>query len=480
MSDTEHITRRTTLKSMGAVSAAAVFSSVPAQAADQAIKPPQPMSDIRQHLFDKVFRTPFIDTHEHLLEERQRLQGTSHNRVPCDDFALLLTHYIDSDLMSSGMTAQDYGQLRSPNVDPQTKWKLLATHWPAVRNTGYGQAVELSMSQLYDVPELNEQTIGKIIKGYQAVRRPGFYLKILKEMALIESCQVNSLGGPFGKSDMPEFLMQDIGINGMITGPNAEYEKPTGMTVQSLGQWYKVIDWWFDTYGDYAVAVKSQLAYSRGIDFKRVPTSTAGPIFKKRTEKLSVSSVEKKQLEDHLFWYAVEKATEKDLPIKLHTGYYAGLNSMPLARLIHNAGSACELCQAGPQCRFVFMHICYPYYEEILSVAKQWSNAYIDMCWSWIINPIAAKDFLKKYLVTAPANKIFTFGGDFMQVEPVLGHAIIARRGIAQALSELVEEGWVSLDRALQLADMVMHENATAVFNLKDKTRRLKQAPWKT
>ena len=61
------------------------------------------------------------------------------------------------------------------------------------------------------------------------------------------------------------------------------------------------------------------------------------------------------------------------------------------------------------------MHICYPYYyEELIAVDKQCTNAYVDMCWAWIITPLAAKDFLKKYLVTAPANKIFTFGGDFL------------------------------------------------------------------
>ena len=124
------------------------------------------------------------------------------------------------------------------------------------------------------------------------------------------------------------------------------------------------------------------------------------------------------------------------------------------------------------------MHICYPYYEELLSVAKHYTNAYIDMCWSWIINPIAAKDFLKKYLVTAPANKILTFGGDYIPVEPVLGHAVVARRGIALALSELVEEGWLSLDRTDELADMIMHDNARRIFNLPEKTKKLKAVHW--
>jgi hypothetical protein len=100
------------------------------------------------------------------------------------------------------------------------------------------------------------------------------------------------------------------------------------------------------------------------------------------------------------------------------------------------------------------------------------------MCWSWIINPVAAKDFLKKYLVTAPANKILTFGGDYIPVEPVLGHAAIARRGIALALSELVEEGWMSLAGALELTDAIMHQNARMIFNLHEKTKILEQVKW--
>ena len=94
------------------------------------------------------------------------------------------------------------------------------------------------------------------------------------------------------------------------------------------------------------------------------------------------------------------------------------------------------------------------------------------------MNPVAAKDFLKKYLVTAPANKVLTFGGDYVVVEPVLGHATMARRGISLALSELVEEGWLSLDNALELTDPIMHGNARSLFNLDKKTQALKNIKW--
>ena len=100
------------------------------------------------------------------------------------------------------------------------------------------------------------------------------------------------------------------------------------------------------------------------------------------------------------------------------------------------------------------------------------------MCWAWIVNPIAAKDFLKKCLVTVPANKVLTFGADYVCVENVVGHAILARRGITLALSELVEEGWFQVDDAMELIEPLMHGNARQLFNLQEKETVLKQAPW--
>jgi uncharacterized protein len=86
------------------------------------------------------------------------------------------------------------------------------------------------------------------------------------------------------------------------------------------------------------------------------------------------------------------------------------------------------------------------------------------MCWSWSINPFAAKDFLKKFILTVPNNKIFTFGGDEKIVENIIGHAFLARKGITQALTELVTENWITLNEALDLVDNLMHKNAEKFF----------------
>jgi predicted TIM-barrel fold metal-dependent hydrolase len=482
MKNKDLISRRATLKGMGGISALAFFGAEQAHAADEtsaAGNTISPSSDVRKKIFQKVSRTPFIDTHEHLIDENERLTGTSHPFIKCDDWAEVFCNYLAADMQSAGMPEDARTKFMSPKVDPLEKWTLLKPYWPAIKNTGYGLAVRIAVKNLYGVDDVSDKTISKIQAGYENVRRAGFYKHILTDLAKIESCQVNYIDNPFKESSTPDFLMQDICIWKMFEGPDIEQcSKRPGIKVASLSDWHKVIDWWFDKYGKYAVAAKSLNAYSRKMNYDKVTAEQVAPLFKKKLDGQTLAPPEKKMLEDHLFWYSVDKATTANLPVKLHTGYHAGNDYMPLDWVKSNPASATDLCRMSPKTKFVFMHISYPYYEEMISVAKHYNYAYIDMCWAWLINPVASKDFLKKFLVTAPANKILTFGGDYVIVEPVLGHAALARQGISLALSELVEEGWLSLDNALELTDPIMHENARALFDLNEKTKLLKNVKW--
>lgn len=487
MKSTSRISRRSSLKTLGALGALATVGApgaAPAQSPERVADSPAAPArarDVPEQLAGLVSQTPFIDTHEHLVEERLRLDYRPSGLLPCDDWALLFSHYLNSDLLTAGMPEEDLKGFLNPGGDVLEKWRLLAPWWPAVKHTGYGQAVALTMEKLYGVNGLSEQTVAEVQAGYERVRKPGFYAQVLREVAGVESCQVNSITGrPFEESDQPELLQQDLSIVGMFAGPNiAQYARPAGVEVKDLSDWHGVIRWWFERYGDYAVAVKSQNAYSRDIDYARVPAEEAAPVFKDALEKAPVAPERRKLLEDHLFWYAVDQATARNLPVKLHTGYYAGQNYMPLERLSANAASAARLCRLSPDTQFVFMHIGYPYYEEMLAVAKHYTNAFVDMCWAWIINPVGSQDFLKKFLLTAPANKLFPFGGDYIPVEPVVGHAGLARRGIVLALNDLVREGWMKADDALALVEPLMRGNATRFFRLSAKLAALRQAPWK-
>lgn len=233
----------------------------------------------------------------------------------------------------------------------------------------------------------------------------------------------------------------------------------TGKQPTTLEEWLAVIDFYFATYGPRAVAVKCQIAYSRALDFAPVAKAHASRLFLHHVGKVghSLGSEDLKALQDFLFRYCVGKAGECGLPVKLHTGYLAGYGKMQIARVRDNAADLCRLLQDFPDTRFVLMHIGYPYHKEFIALAKHFPNATIDMCWAWIVNPAASLSFLKEFLLTVPAHKIFTFGGDHCAVEPIYGHACIARRGITRALSQLVTERWIAPEETPDLIERIMH-----------------------
>ena len=418
-----------------------------------------------------VESTPFVDTHEHLWEEQHRVEALkkdSGHHIWTPDIAMLLGHYVDSDLIVAGMPPEDMDKVKEWGLSPKEKWSLVEPHYQRSRNTGYLRCLRESVRRLYGERDITSDNVEKISGLIRDGVHPGFYETILCDVAHIEYCHVNSLeGGSFMETADPELLAQDLSFVAFSEARQIDdLGRAAGREVATLDDWHGVIDWHFEKYGPRAIALKSQQAYGRRLDFAQVSAGDAAPLFKRyRKDRDSVNDAEHKAICDHLFHYCMEKAAEYNLVVKLHTGYYAGQSSMPMHRLNSNAGDVCELLKAHPKVRFDFFHIGYPCQDEFIAVAKQWPNAYLDMCWAWIINPAASVRFLKEFLMAVPANKIFTFGGDFMPVEMVPGHAAIARQGIAQAVTELVEEGWMDENDVPGVVDRVMRGNAHEVFD---------------
>jgi predicted TIM-barrel fold metal-dependent hydrolase len=237
-----------------------------------------------------------------------------------------------------------------------------------------------------------------------------------------------------------------------------------GDKVKTLAEAKAAIDACFQKYAHKAVAVKSQCAYWRSLNFLNAGEEEAEPVFKRYAAGDVLSPEEHEVMQGHLFHYCMKKAAETNLVVKLHTGYYAGHGGMPLARVRDNVSDLCPVFKEHPDTKFSLFHIAYPYQEEIIAVAKQYANVYADMCWAWIINPAASVRFLKEFIMAAPVCKLFTFGGDYLPVEMTVGHAAIARRGIAQAVIELVQEGWLMEEDVPDLVTRIMCGNAREVF----------------
>lgn len=422
---------------------------------------------------EKVYSTAFIDVHEHLIEERRRLAGPIDDDplFPCDDWAYLYHHYAQDDLAVAGMPQTAIDRFFSQWLSPEEKWCLLAPYWPRISHTGYGKAVLLCVQQLFGENDIGAHNVTNISAKMRSAAQKGFYRQVLQEKGGIESCHVNSSEYIFCDTEYPDLLYQDLSTVHLGSGMAADYlQKQTGLAIESLQDYKRVVDWYFDRYGHQAVAVKNQRAYFRRLDYKEVPEEDAALLFTRYLHsQQSLTGREMKAVQDHLWRYCVHKATEYDLPVKLHTGYYGGINNMPLSRVGKNLKDLCPIVQSFPRTRFVLMHIAYPYQDELIALAKHYDNVYADLSCAWIISPMATVRFLREFLTAAPWNKLLTFGGDYHCVENVVGHAEIARRGLVQALSGLVHGRWLGEQDAVSLVEPLMNGNAREIFRMDEK-----------
>jgi hypothetical protein len=419
----------------------------------------------RSEIEEQVFNTLITDSHEHLIDEEERLNNSTPH-FTCDDWSMLISQYNNFDLIASGMPNSLLEEFYSDKIDPLEKWDIIEPYWKNVKNTGYGIAVKKAVEILYGVDEIRKETIKDIQESYLKIKQRGYYKKIINDISGISSCQVNHPYEVFRVTDMPELFYQDIDVNGMLRIDINKVSTPTGIHVENIKDWLNVINWWFSKYGNTAVAVKCGMAYFRSLDFEKRSDKGMDKIFRKKIKKQDVSREENKCLEDYLFWFILDKAKENKLPIKLHMGFQALNNRMDMDHVRRNVADVAKLCALEKDQNFIMYHLSYPYYEEVIAAAKHYTNLYIDMCGAWTINPVTSFEFLKKCIVSVPINKIFTFGGDTNVVEQVVGHAVLARYGITNAISSLVNDNLLTLNEAKEIIEPLMFRNANIFFKL--------------
>lgn len=418
---------------------------------------------------ETIDATPWIDTHEHLVEERGRLGPDPYvftdvwDGPVCiaGDWTALLGHYAVDDLVSAGLPPGEAHGFVWGDREPLAKWDAVEHSLTAARNTGFLRAVDVTTERLFGL-RLARDTCEAVDAACRALRAPGWYARVLAE-AGVERCQVNSLeDDPFCETEQPELLDQDISLYPLVAGTAPASERASGIEVAGLDDYLAVIEWCFERFARRAVAVKLAWAYFRSLAVA-APDAPPNRAFA-RLRRGAADADDRRRVEDFLVERCVDLATAHGLPFKLHLGHLAGTGRPELRWVPHHVADAIPLVQAHPRTTFVLMHAAWPQQEQLLSVAKHLPNVVVDLCWAWSLAPRSTTDFVQRFLTTVPANKLLCFGGDTMVVETVVGHAALARRGLATALDGLVRDGWLSVDGALDLVPQLMRGNAQRVF----------------
>lgn len=423
-----------------------------------------PKAGYERRIRDFVNSMEIVDTHEHLVNPAIIKKNWAL------DFTLLLNHYADDDIKSSGMPTADFDKLLKDSLEIQDKWKEIAPYWLNASNTAYNRSVLLTVQKLFGMDDLNISTVGelseKIRHSYD--NEVDWFDYVLKSKCKIRYVVLDRDDRTYGDPEMFRYVKRfdqfiDIDSWSKISSLSKRYKMP----VNSLDNLVSVLDKvFFDELKEGIVAVKTGLAYKRTLFYEDVPKEKAELLFKQlmSNDKTLFSFEQVKPLQDYMMHRLLELVDKANIPLQIHTGLQAGEGNR-----IENANPVLltNLFLKYPDVIFILFHGAYPYGGEISVLAKNFRNVYIDLCWLYIISPSYSERYLCEWLETVPANKIMAFGGDFKNVEGVFGHQLIARQVIANVLIKKVQDGYLSESEAMRVAQWILHDNAINVLNWK-------------
>jgi hypothetical protein len=216
------------------------------------------------------------------------------------------------------------------------------------------------------------------------------------------------------------------------------------------------------------VAMKFEAAYFRSLYFSDPPRERAEAVYAKYHAGGVPAENEYRAFQDYIFRVLIDEAGERKLSVHFHSAvgigdYFSLRNGNPLN--LENVLRDPRYSKVN----FVLIHGGYPYTLEMiwLTAAK---NVYTDSSLvGYYVYPSELKNILKQWISLYP-EKIM-FGSDAFPFNEAVGAEETfwlavrsARTAVAAALAELVAEGAVSEEKALELARMYLHDNAAKLY----------------
>jgi len=413
---------------------------------------------------DKIW---LVDTHEHFIPESGSIKSES-------DFFSLVIGYLQADMLSSGMSNDELAIMLDNKKPGEERWNIFSTYWENSKNTGYGQALQITVKGLFNVDVINEISYKEIDSKMRDTRKTeGWYDHVLKDKSHVDVSIVDPLGeyARPGTEYPPEFFVKVRRFDNFITvNPNniRTIESQYGVKINSLSDYINALDLAFKKAVDEEsiVGIKTGLAYSRKLYFEDVPEDVADQFFSKVLKSSQAPDADAgRKLQDYMFHKVVACSEKYELPFQIHTGMLSrNFRSNPIENT--NALHLSNLFLKFRKAKFVIFHGSYPYMHELSYLAKHYPNVYIDMCWMHIISPAASERYLEEWLLTVPVNKILAFGGD-ASIEWTYGHSVMAREVVTKVLTKMVNDGYYTENEAIEIAEKILRNNAIELFRIK-------------
>lgn len=221
-----------------------------------------------------------------------------------------------------------------------------------------------------------------------------------------------------------------------------------------------------------AVAVKFLSAYQRSLDFLPTDASAAASVYMQGAAGRALDPSQRKTLEDYLFFEVARRAGAHGLVVHIHTGNGDGPyfdNSRANPGLLEPALNS----KALRDTRFVLLHGGWPFHLTTQAMLDK-PNTYADFsAQTFYLTTHALADVLRGWLEWHPEKVLFgsdaysdenTPLSDYEEKQWLMTDK--ARRALAIALTGMMTDKEISRTRAVEIARMVLRDNAMTLYRL--------------
>ena len=219
-----------------------------------------------------------------------------------------------------------------------------------------------------------------------------------------------------------------------------------------------------------AVAIKFEAAYLRSLHFERTSHGAAAVVYARSLRGPTPAPTDYKVLQDFLFHEIAAEAGRLGLLVHIHTGAGCG-------QFFDDAGSDPMLLVDAfndPSLRktnFVILHGGVPFDRHPTSLIEK-PNVYVDTSvLEFWFSPTELARIMRPWLETMPERVLYGSDADF--IGPGMGwpeanwlatHNF--RRAFALVLSDMVNDGTITMPRAKEIASDVLRGNAARLYHL--------------
>ncbi|MEM3713098.1 MAG: glucuronate isomerase [Thermoproteota archaeon] len=420
---------------------------------------------MNRELCDKVYRRiseiPLIDIHTHLNPHRLRAENLSE---------IILYHYIATELITSGMPREI---LDIENPDERVRRSIPFLN--KVKNTSTFWALEKIVTKLFGFSgDIGEDNFNVLKERFLDFEKHFDGISFLKERVRIQksflTLQFTDLDSPFDPLFTGSLRLEKLSKDFSLDSLN-KLEELSSIEINNAERFREALKWIFEKFESKISSVAISLNPSEMV---MIPDkATVDNAITKIRSDYQLTSEEKNHLISFTIREFLNLIKDSGIVFQLMLGVerpVIGASPPDYAIVLNDPRQLLSLCPVFHEYRNVKFDVISAsriQTHELNVIAKNYSNIFVSGFWWYSYYPSIINEKTIERLQILPINKWCAFFSDAYVPEWCFGKSELIKHQLSITLSDLIDQGYFTIDLALEVARKILYENPIEIYSLR-------------